>query len=156
MTELVNATYFIERIGFDKSWSRHLLSSRLEPQGLSNKFRMYKKEEVDELIETIKESMLPKKKHEWDLDDIKNHFGICYTNAQRLAKCDGFPEPIRRIKGEKPSNLKRVWLDSDIKNVRLDDYPDRWVRPGMVLCWVKTKKQAKLLDVEKQFLRGFL
>lgn len=150
--ELVNATYFIERIGFDKSWSRHLLSSRLENHGINNRFRMYKKEEVDELIASIKESMLPKKPNEWDLHDIKNHFGICYTNAQRLAKCEGFPVPVRRIKGEKPSNLKRVWLDSDIKKISLDDYPDRWVREKTVNPRIK---KTKYNNVEMQFLRGF-
>lgn len=150
--ELVNATYFIERIGFDKSWSRHLLSSRLENYGINNRFRMYKKEEVDELIETIKESMKPKEKHEWDLHDIKNHFCICYTNAQRLVNCDGFPEPVRRIKGEKPSNLKRVWLDSDIKKISLGDYPDRWTREKPAVPRVK---KTKYNNVEMQFLRGF-
>jgi hypothetical protein len=149
---LVNATYFIERIGFDKSWARHLLSSRLDNHGISNRFRMYKKEEVDELINSIKESMLPKKEHEWDIDDIKYHFGICYTNAQRLVKCDGFVEPIRRIKGERPSNLKRVWLDEDIKKINLDDYPDRWSREKPSAPRVK---KTKYNNVELQFLRGF-
>jgi len=150
MSKLVNALYFIERMGFDKSWSRHLLSSRLENKGTSNRFRLYDKSEVDEIIEEYKIAKEHKKENEWDLNDIKNHFDICGTYAQRLARCDGFPEPVRRIIGARPSNHKRVWLDSDIRKVKIKDYPEVWVRKTN-----KKPKEVRLSNVEQQFLRGF-
>jgi len=149
--KLVNATYLIQKTGFYSSWARHLLSSRLKPVKIENRFRMYKKEEVDELIQEHIESKEPKRDNEWDLHDIKDHFNICYTFAQRMAKCEGFPEPVRRIKGERASNHKRVWLSNAIKRVNPRDYPECWVRNK-----TKPRKQkTKMTDVEMKFLRGF-
>jgi hypothetical protein len=148
--ELVNATYLIAKTGFDSSWARYLLSSRLENKGTSKRFRMYDKLEVDVIINEYNLAREPKKEHEWDLADIKTHFKVCATFAQRLARCDGFPEPVRRMIGEKPSNHKRLWLDSDIKKVKIKDYPEVWVRKAN-----KKPKEVRLSNVEQQFLRGF-
>jgi hypothetical protein len=150
MTELVNAKYFIEKTGFNSSWARKILTERLENKGVNNRFRMYDKEEVDEIIKEYRIAKEPKKEHEWDLSDIKNYFEVCATFAQRLARCDGFPEPVRKIIGEKPSNHKRLWLDSDIKQVIIKNYPEVWVRKTN-----KKPKETRLSNVEQQFLRGF-
>lgn len=151
MSELVNAKYLIEKIGIDQAWVRHILKKRLKSQCISNRFRMYKKEEVDEIIEEYKIASEPKKANEWDLNDIKNHFKISYTYAQRLALCEGFPEPCRAVKGDYPGKHKRVWLDSDIKKIRLGDYPWSHLKgKGQ-----RTASTTKLKDVEIQFLRRF-
>ena len=150
MTELVNALYFIEKTGFDSSWARKLLTERLEYHGVKDRYRQYIKEEVDEIIDEYKMAKVPKQAYEWEISDISEHFGICYTFAQRLCKCDGWPEPNRRIAGEKPSNLKRVWLIEDIKKQNIKDYPEVWVREK-----AKKKRKPKLTTIEQQFLRGF-
>jgi hypothetical protein len=125
--------------------------------GIQGDKAYYIKEEVVKLSEEIARRRIPKQPDEWDTQEIANHFKIHKTTAVKLVKQPGFPPVKRRyIKGT-ATNATRVWDANEIKLTRKEDFKN-YNSPRSERKHPKVKKQqpiTKMMDLEKQFLRGF-
>lgn len=124
---------------------------------------LYKKNDVMKLAEDLRQRKIPKSNDEWTTRDIAVHFNICHSTANKLVKQPGFPLMKRNILEGISSKPTRVWDVEEVKLVRLSDfkgYNSPRSERQLGRKRPRNKEQVlpitKLLNVEMQFLRGFI
>jgi hypothetical protein len=125
--------------------------------GIQGDKAYYRKYEVVKLAEEIARRRISKQHDEWDTQDIANHFKIHKTTAVKLVRQPGFPSVKRKYIKGKSTNATRVWDANEIKLTKKEDFRN-YNSPRSERKHPKVKKQqpiTKMMDLEKQFLRGF-